>query len=253
MTDTQTNEQRWGAAMAEHFDNDWNTLKRFLIQGGIRIDPAPLINAMRSADGAAAKDVFNAVLATIDAGTKHQYDTASAKISAAGGHIEDLEKQAGLQREQINILQNQVKDRDTLLANANSNKPNIASPYPRQVRRTVADPTAFSGKGNALQRQNDYQNWRSTLLSAFLIDNACFEMELKKILYACALLTGDAQERYRDYVSIIQSSPTDTTAWKFKSVTQLFEDMDRVYITANKKLEATAKLANLVMGQNKPF
>ena len=253
MTSSQTNELRWGRAIAENFSSEWDLLKDFLVNGGIRVNPTPLIQVLASTEGAAAKAAFDAILDTINAGTKHQYDTASDEISTAQERIKDLETQANLQQQQIKILQNQVDTRDKLLATAYTTQLNTPPLRQRQARRTVADPTPFSGKGNAIQRQNDYQNWRSTLLSVFLVDQACFETELQKILHACALLTGDAQDRYRNLVSIIQSSPTDTTKWKVKSVAQLFEDMDRVYITANEKLEASTKLATLVMGPNRPF
>ncbi|KAK0742930.1 hypothetical protein B0T18DRAFT_172692 [Schizothecium vesticola] len=83
------------------------------------------------------------------------------------------------------------------------------------------------------KRQDEYENWRSSLKAKMVIDRASFPREVDRILYTTQRLTGEAYARVRPLVDEITSYPDSPSEWprNIRDFGDILKILNPIYIT----------------------
>ncbi|KAI0992449.1 hypothetical protein K3495_g15736, partial [Podosphaera aphanis] len=186
-----------------------------------------------------------------------ELDCANAQLHAVLKTNTDLHEQIRqLKMVDKNDLQRQLTEAQAELQGmkyAISHQPApTQNPQPSH-HRISKDPDRFSGETTDMtKRQQEYVNWKSTILTCFLQDNHVFSNERTKLLHIFGLLSGAAHENNRIYFDEAVKNPNDPKSWTWKTATQLFTSLDAQYETINLKLDASIKF-DVLYQKKTPF
>ena len=123
-------------------------------------------------------------------------------------------------------------------------------PTTSRPRRITTDPPPFKADHrNTVKRQEDYTTWKSALLSVFARDSPVFSSDFDQILHVASLLIGDTITPLRGDFDKITQNPTDKTYWRWQTLEQLWEFLDKRYATVDLALLSSHKFDDLSHGK----
>jgi hypothetical protein len=120
-------------------------------------------------------------------------------------------------------------------------------------RRITEDPDPFDGaEKDVVKRQNQFVTWRSQVARCQRVDKDVFDTEFLRIQHVAGLLTGSAHELNRERFDTITENPDDSGRWYWKTVVEVFHDLNTQYETVDLAQGAKQTFDDLYM-TNKPY
>jgi hypothetical protein len=119
-------------------------------------------------------------------------------------------------------------------------------PTTLRPRRITTDPPLFKADHrNTVKRQEEYTTWKSALCSVFTRDNLVFPSDFDQILHVASFLIGDTITPLRGVFNIITQNPTNKTHWRWQTLDQLWEFLDKRYAIVDLALLSSHKFNDL--------
>ena len=96
---------------------------------------------------------------------------------------------------------------------------------------TRSDSEKFSAVQTSTEkRQTLYDSWKIQIQQVLIVDGSCFPGSFNCISYVTSQLSGKAWEAIKDGVQKMNSYPSDSEKWHWRTQTDLWQVLDRRYI-----------------------
>jgi hypothetical protein len=191
--------------------------------------------AREAKDNDAVKHFVNVVDWVL--GTRDKsYNEAHAQATRMTAEAERLAGEVEHQKGVIATLQQVIKNSPTTGVAADNRVTATALPHP----------TPFDGEEkDAAKRTALFQNWRSKVVSRWLMRPQEFTTELNKILYAKAMLEGNAYRAVLAGVTKIEENPGDSGHWPWKTGRDFLATLATKYATHDIVADAENQLMKI--------
>jgi hypothetical protein len=144
-----------------------------------------------------------------------------------------------LANKQLYEATEQVQSRTLLLDRLTERLADASAPRVSN-RRISRDSDPFSGDDkNIANRQETYATWKSQIRLNFAQDPNIFDIEKRRILHICDLLSGQAYQNNRNLLNTIMKHPSDPTVWEWPTSEVALNTLDKQYETLDLSLSAS--------------